>query len=310
MSKPPAFQFYAAEYLADENVALMTLEEEGAYIRAMSYCWREGSLPSDDVRLSRLLKGCTPEALTTVKGCFRISSNDPSRLIHLRLDAERKKQTEWKRKSSEAGKKSGKVRRAKKFYTEPTFNQPSDVGCDLVEPKTNSSFASSSSMSLSLTETETKTKTSNGHFSSPAAGSSPRNGKAPSAMAPPIVWPGQEDAPNGNKSSTSFHDQAEFIATAVIDGIGVTTRWGREQIVKQAEHKLRTSATTDQPFTKDELRDGMILQWKRFRECVRQDKILPTMKTMSAEKFFGEGIWENSKDWGLKKGMSVDGIAV
>lgn len=141
MSKSPAFQFYAADYLADENVALMSLEEEGAYIRALAYCWREGSLPADDEKLSRLLKGCSMETIKTIKGCFKVGSNNPSRLVHLRLDCEREKQVEWKRKSSEAGKKSGKVRRANKLNTEPTLNQASD----LVEPKTNSSFASSSS---------------------------------------------------------------------------------------------------------------------------------------------------------------------
>jgi putative transposase len=42
--KDPAFQFYAADWLADEAVSVMGLEEEGAYIRALCYCWREGSI--------------------------------------------------------------------------------------------------------------------------------------------------------------------------------------------------------------------------------------------------------------------------
>lgn len=131
----------------------------------------------------------------------------------------------------------------------------------------------------------------------------PRSGGGNGAPAPAAGF-------SLTETPASVHDQAEFIATAVIDSIGVTTRWGREQIVQQAELKLRTSADTDKPFTMDELRDGMILQWKRFKECVRQNKLVPAMKYMSAEKFFGEGIWENSKEWGLKKGMSVDGIVV
>ena len=35
MSKAPAFQFYAADYLADEHVQVMTLEQEGAQFRAI-----------------------------------------------------------------------------------------------------------------------------------------------------------------------------------------------------------------------------------------------------------------------------------
>lgn len=36
--KSPAFQFYAAEFLADENVVLMTNQEVGCYIKLMAYC--------------------------------------------------------------------------------------------------------------------------------------------------------------------------------------------------------------------------------------------------------------------------------
>jgi len=144
-SKSPAFQFYAADYLADENVQLMTLEEEGAYIRALAYCWREGSIPSDPEKLSRLLKNCSNQASTVVRNCFNQCSNDGSRLVHPRLEIEREKQRIWKEKSSEAGKRSGKSRRNNKIKSEPTFNQPSTNLGDLVEPKSNSSFASSSS---------------------------------------------------------------------------------------------------------------------------------------------------------------------
>jgi len=92
--KAPAFQFYAADWLADQSVSMMTLEEEGAYIRAMCYCWREGSIPADDDKLSRLLKGASISVLDTVRNCFEISSV-PSRLIHTRLETEREKQKEF-----------------------------------------------------------------------------------------------------------------------------------------------------------------------------------------------------------------------
>jgi len=118
MSRSPCFQFYAAEYLADENVALMTLEEEGAYIRALAYCWREGSIPSEESKLSRLLKGISNQPLTVVRNCFNQHPTDPERLIHPRLEIEREKQRAWKEKSSEAGKKSGEARRMNKLRDE------------------------------------------------------------------------------------------------------------------------------------------------------------------------------------------------
>jgi hypothetical protein len=49
--KAPAFQFYAADWLADEAASVMSLEEEGAYIRDLCYCWREGSIPAGSTRM-------------------------------------------------------------------------------------------------------------------------------------------------------------------------------------------------------------------------------------------------------------------
>lgn len=139
--KAPAFQFYAAEWLADENVTMMTLEEEGAYIRALAFCWREGSIPADRKRLSALLKGAPESVLAAIEPRFTFGSTNNERLVHLRLDAERAKQAEWKQKSSEAGKKSAKLRQEKKMQVEPTLKN----GSTLVQPKVNSSSSSSSS---------------------------------------------------------------------------------------------------------------------------------------------------------------------
>jgi len=153
----PAFQWYAAEYLADENVTLMTLEEEGAYIRAISYCWREGSIPSDPVLLSRLLKNAAPETIQTIVQRFRkIETETGTRLLHGRLEKERKKQMEWRRKSAEGGKLSGKVRRAKKINAEPNVKG----GSQMVEPNTNRPLEpnANSSSSSSSSSKEQKQK--------------------------------------------------------------------------------------------------------------------------------------------------------
>lgn len=141
--RPPAFQFYAADYLADEHVQLMTLEEEGVYIRLLSYCWREGSIPSDHKALSRLCKGASLESVSVVSDRFELMTNDGSRMTHPRLNVEREKQEEWSRKNSLNGKKSGKARRAHKLQAERPFNDRMNE----VRTKTNSSFAFASSSS-------------------------------------------------------------------------------------------------------------------------------------------------------------------
>lgn len=102
----PAFQFYAAEYLADLNVEIMTPEEEFCYFRLMAFCWREEFLPNDADALSRLCKGVKPTL--RVLSCFATDSQ--GNLRHPRLDKERKKQKEWITKSREAGYKSAAKR--------------------------------------------------------------------------------------------------------------------------------------------------------------------------------------------------------
>lgn len=106
MKAPPAFQFYAADYLADEQVQLMSLEEEGVYIRLLAYCWREGSIPADPAKLSAMCKGASATLITVVKGCFNQHPERADRMVHLRLEVERQKQARWREKSAEGGKKS------------------------------------------------------------------------------------------------------------------------------------------------------------------------------------------------------------
>lgn len=109
--KSPAFQFYPTEYLGSQRVSLMTLEEEGAYIRLLSSCWVHGSIPSDPATIARLIgKGASTTLATTLATMFQPHPLDPSRLIHDRLESERQKQAVWREKSREGGKKSAKLR--------------------------------------------------------------------------------------------------------------------------------------------------------------------------------------------------------
>src|SRR5436190_21583416 len=51
----PWFPFYAADWLADLDVAAMWLAEQGAYMRLLAFQWREGAIPSEPARICRLL---------------------------------------------------------------------------------------------------------------------------------------------------------------------------------------------------------------------------------------------------------------
>jgi len=141
----PSYPRYSRDYLTDENVVMMTIEDEGCYNRLMDYCWLEGSIPADLESLSKLCKGTTPSNL--VISCFNHPSKDASRLLHPRLEVERKKHSQWVTKSREAGYKSASKRWGFKR------KHAGKVGYDLVkatlQPNGNSSssiaFASASS---------------------------------------------------------------------------------------------------------------------------------------------------------------------
>jgi len=110
--KAPAFQFYAADHLADERVMLMSLEEEGAYLRLLCLCWREGSIPADAERLGILCKGASTTVVAALMECFKPHPENPDRLIHPRLEEQRAAQREWREKSAEGGRKSAAKRLA------------------------------------------------------------------------------------------------------------------------------------------------------------------------------------------------------
>lgn len=109
--KSPAFQFYPQDYLADPNVAEMTLEEQGAYIRLICYAWIAGSIPADPERCARLVgNGCSISVATNVQRAFNEPSTDPQRLLHKRVEKERQKQAIRREQTSSAGKKSAAKR--------------------------------------------------------------------------------------------------------------------------------------------------------------------------------------------------------
>lgn len=119
----PAFQFYARDWLASQRVQLLTLEEEGAYIRLLCHCWLAGSIPADEQLAIRLLgKGGINVDITTVLSMFQTGPKTGT-LVHERLEAERRKQADWRDKSAEGGRNS-----AKKRVVKALDNQREDQG--------------------------------------------------------------------------------------------------------------------------------------------------------------------------------------
>ncbi len=53
MSQPPAFQFYASDFIA--STVDMSPDEVGAYIRLLCFQWEHGSVPNDLVEIRRIV---------------------------------------------------------------------------------------------------------------------------------------------------------------------------------------------------------------------------------------------------------------
>lgn len=114
MKMPPAFQFYASDYLSSSKVQRMTLEAEGAFIRLLAYEWMDGFIPADVDQLSRLCK-CSVRKMASLwedylRCCFEPAASDPDKLINSRLEDVRRKQLDHIKERSEAGSKGAAKR--------------------------------------------------------------------------------------------------------------------------------------------------------------------------------------------------------
>lgn len=123
-TKSPAYQWYPKDIISSQRVALLTLTEEGAYRRALDFCWLHGSVPADPKKLSALIgKGCTPNHAKKIKEFFTLMDGFPDKMIHDRLEKERTKQKRFSKTQYQNGIKGGRPPKPKDNPTE-TQNKP------------------------------------------------------------------------------------------------------------------------------------------------------------------------------------------
>jgi len=106
---PPAFQFYAADFLA--STADMSCAEVGAYLRLLLFQWERGGIP-DDPRVIRRVISSTPSSATTLwrslKARFNYNEKDQC-WKNARLERVRAEQTEF----AALGRRGGEKRAVK-----------------------------------------------------------------------------------------------------------------------------------------------------------------------------------------------------
>lgn len=189
--KSPAFQFYAAEFLADENVVLMTNQEVGCYIKLMAYCWREGSIPSEVSKIARLCGedgSAMAQLWLAISPCFAQAITDNSRLVHPRLEIERKKQEEHRKERVESGKRGASKRWGAKTEQSDSESHSLANGSAIQELIAGDGSSSSSSSSSSFEESSNEDMSPAGADDEPGDdGDEDQNSKTPPCPVSKIV---------------------------------------------------------------------------------------------------------------------------
>lgn len=109
----PAFQFYPKDYEADEHVKLMSLAQEGAYLRLLSHQWLHRSVPSNVEQLARICRTSAAdmaELWPGVEPCFPALEGDPGRRANRRMERDRKALEARREKKVAAGQKGAESR--------------------------------------------------------------------------------------------------------------------------------------------------------------------------------------------------------
>lgn len=118
MGQDPAFPWYASDWLGSNRRAMMTLEQQGAYMNLLCRQWTDPtcSLPDDDDALANLselgerwLKGSSK----VVRDCFPKHPSLEGRIANSRMLEIHQERVDWRDKCRAGGLKSAEVRRAK-----------------------------------------------------------------------------------------------------------------------------------------------------------------------------------------------------
>jgi uncharacterized protein YdaU (DUF1376 family) len=147
-NKSPAFQFYPRDFVS--GTATMSLQEVGAYMRLLCYAWDAGSVPAEGDERARIMVCSKAQERDLWKkvGKKFVLENDV--YLNERMEEERRKQSEYRRRQSDKGKASAASR------LQPEGNHGSttvEARLDSGSNPTSTLLSSSSSSSSELKNT-------------------------------------------------------------------------------------------------------------------------------------------------------------
>lgn len=138
--KSPAFQFYPKDFMA--GTATMSLQEVGAYMRLLCFAWDAGGVPNDASERARICGCSRAQERELWKKVGKKFSLQNDVFLNERMEEERKKQADYRRRQSDKGKASAASR------LQPDGNHGSTAVESRLQPEANSSSSSSSSSSV------------------------------------------------------------------------------------------------------------------------------------------------------------------
>lgn len=109
--KPPAFQFYAKDFLT--GTMTMSLAERGAYISLLSHQWDKGGVPGDDVAALARLLSCERAEIEPIWGQVqqKFRRADDGVWRNAKLEKVRRAQELFAKKQAKNGAKGGRPRK-------------------------------------------------------------------------------------------------------------------------------------------------------------------------------------------------------
>jgi len=119
--KAPAFQLYVKDYETDEHVKLMSLAQEGAYLRLLCHQWINRSIPDDPALLARICRVSEREFKRLWPGlepCFPTVA--AGRRANPRLERQRTEQDDFSSTQSTNGKAGAAARWGRRPHGEAT----------------------------------------------------------------------------------------------------------------------------------------------------------------------------------------------
>lgn len=136
--KPPAFQCYASNLIADKNYRLMSLSERGLWISMYLECWANQGVPSSPNELAKFLGFEHGEIeLNLTKSVSSFFSVNGELMVSPELDDYREGLKKIRKKQSDGGKTSQENRKrknARTFENEPQAPDTSQLEGSLTSP--------------------------------------------------------------------------------------------------------------------------------------------------------------------------------